>query len=151
MLLWKGILQTLNKVLVNRNLLIVVFVHLQLSSTKDIENKSTLLHYIADTVERKFPDLLSFTDDLPHIDRAARVSTDMIQKTLRQMDTNVRNLETDLNNNKVPQSEDDLFSKVMGVSFLKRQIKPYCLFFCVCLIYLFINTYYKFIVIIVNK
>lgn len=100
-----------------------MFAHLQLSSTKDIENKTTLLHYIADTVERKFPDLLSFTDDLPHIDRAARVSTDMIQKTLRQMDTNVRNLETDLNNNKVPQSEDDLFSKVMGVSFLRQQIK----------------------------
>lgn len=116
---------------IHRNLLMLVFVNLQLSSTKDIENKTTLLHYIADTVERKFPDLLSFTDDLPHIDRAARVSTDMIQKTLRQMDTNVRNLETDLNNNKVPQSEDDLFSKVMGVSFPNSTVY---FFFCFILL-----------------
>lgn len=131
----------------------LVFVNLQLSSTKDIENKTTLLHYIADTVERKFPDLLSFTDDLPHIDRAARVSTDMIQKTLRQMDTNVRNLETDLNNNKVPQSEDDLFSKVMGVSFLRQQIKLYCLFFNFDLFYSYTNTitYDLIIVSMVNK
>ncbi|XP_054279707.1 protein diaphanous isoform X2 [Macrosteles quadrilineatus] len=86
----------------------------KLSSTKDIENKTTLLHYLADTVERKFPELMTFADDLPHIDRAARVSTADIQKTLRQMESNVKNLETDLNNNKVPQNEDDLFTKVMG-------------------------------------
>ena len=91
-----------------------------MSGTKDIENKTTLLHYLADTVERKFPELLSFGDELTHVDRAARVATDVIQKTLRTMETNVRNLETDLANSKQPQSEDDMFVQVMGVSLTKQ-------------------------------
>lgn len=62
---------------------------------------------------------MSFGDELAHIDRAARVATDVIQKTLRTMETNVRNLETDLANSKQPQSEDDKFVEVMGVSLIK--------------------------------
>lgn len=91
----------------------------KLTSTKDVENKTTLLHYLVETIERKFPDLLTFEDELRHVDRAARVAVDSIQKALRQMDSSVRNLETDLNNCKVPQGEDDKFVQVMG-SFAKE-------------------------------
>nr|CAD7437653.1 unnamed protein product [Timema bartmani] len=91
----------------------------KLTSTKDIENKITLMHYLVETIERKFPELLSFHEELSHVDRASRVSVDTIQKTLRQMDANIRNLETDLANNKVPQSEDDKFIDIMG-SFAKE-------------------------------
>ncbi|XP_059482585.1 protein diaphanous isoform X2 [Neocloeon triangulifer] len=86
----------------------------KLSSTKDIENKSTLMHYLAETVEKKFPDLLALSEELAHIDRAARVSVDTIGKTLRTMDTSIRNLETDLTNSKVPQNADDKFYDVMS-------------------------------------
>ncbi|CAB3371123.1 Hypothetical predicted protein [Cloeon dipterum] len=86
----------------------------KLSSTKDIENKSTLMHYLAETVEKKFEHLLTFSDELVHIDRAARVSVDMIGKTLRNMDMSIRNLETDLSNSKVPQNADDKFYEVMS-------------------------------------
>jgi diaphanous 2 len=88
-----------------------------LTSTKDIENKITLLHYLVETIESKFPELLTFSEDLTHVDKAARVSVETIQKTLRQMDASIRNLETDLNNTKQPQGDDDRFSEVMGVSF----------------------------------
>lgn len=54
---------------------------------------------------------------MPHIDRASRVSIDTLQKTLKQMDSNIRNLQTDITNNKVPQSDDDKFLDVMEVSF----------------------------------
>jgi hypothetical protein len=47
--------------------------------------------------------------------RASRVSLDTIQKTLKQMDSNIRNLQTDINNNRVPQSGDDKFLEVMEV------------------------------------
>jgi hypothetical protein len=77
----------------------------------------TLLHYLVETIESKFPELLTFNEDLAHVDKAARVPVETIQKTLRQMDANVRNLENDLNNNKQPQGDDDMFSEVMGVSF----------------------------------
>lgn len=86
----------------------------KLSSTKDYENKQTLLHYIADVVEKKFPDALTFNEDLSHVDKASRVSLDNIQKTMRQMNSSLKNLESDLNNNKIPQSDDDRFMEVMG-------------------------------------
>jgi diaphanous 2 len=70
-----------------------------------------------ETIESKFPELLTFSEDLAHVDRAARVSVETVQKTLRQMDANVQNLETDLKNIKQPQGDDDKFSEVMGVSF----------------------------------
>jgi len=70
-----------------------------------------------ETIESKFPELLTFSEDLAHVDKAARVSVETIQKSLRQMDANVQNLETDLKNTKQPQEEDDKFSEVMGVSF----------------------------------
>lgn len=98
-----------------------------MTSTKDVENKTTLLHYLVETIERKFPDLLTFEDELRHVDRAARVAVDSIQKALRQMDSSVRNLETDLNNCKVPQGEDDKFVQVMGVSFICKSHYFYCL------------------------
>ncbi|XP_018568924.1 protein diaphanous isoform X2 [Anoplophora glabripennis] len=85
----------------------------KLTATKDVSNKQTLLHYIAETIETKWPELLNFYDEMPHIDRASRVSLDNIQKTLKQMDSNIRNLKTDLENNKVPQGADDKFLEVM--------------------------------------
>lgn len=86
----------------------------KLTNTKDFENKQTLLHYIAEVVEVKFPDCISFFEDLSHVDKASRVSLDNIQKTMRQMNASLKNLESDLNNNKVPQSPDDKFIEVMG-------------------------------------
>mgnify|MGYP003729936575 CR=1 FL=1 len=88
----------------------------QLSTTKDVENKS-MLHYLVDIIEKKFPEILDFADELPHIDRAAKISTETIQKTLQQMKANLSNLQIDLNNSRVPQSDDDKFEKVMNVSF----------------------------------
>jgi hypothetical protein len=92
---------------------------LQLSGTKDSQNKSTLMHYLVDTIERKFPELLTFYDEISHVDRASRVSKDALKKSLDAMEMNVKDLEKDLKNNKVRQSEDDKFIEVMGVSFIE--------------------------------
>lgn len=76
------------------------------------------MHYLVDTIEQKFPECLSFPEELAHVDRASRVSLENVQRTLRQMDSNIRNLEQDLSNAKIPQSDEDMFVDVMGVSFL---------------------------------
>lgn len=94
-----------------------LFFSFQLTSTKDIDNKQTLMHYLVDTIERKFPECLNYSEELAHVDRASRVSLENVQRTLRQMDANTRNLEQDLSNAKIPQSDEDLFADVMGVSF----------------------------------
>lgn len=54
--------------------------------------------------------------------RASRVSLDTIQKTLKQMDSNIKNLQQDVTNNRVPQSEDDHFAEIMDVSFVFNQL-----------------------------
>lgn len=86
----------------------------KLTNTKDLDNKQTLLHYMVETIESKFPDLLNFGEELPHVERAARVSIENIQKTMHQMTTSLKNLKSDLENSKVPQSPDDKFVEVMG-------------------------------------
>ena len=91
------------------------FLNLQLTSTKDAENKTTLLHYLVDIIEEKFPDILIFNEEILHVDRASRVSMDTIQKTLKQMDSSIKNLEMDLKNNvKAASTDDDRFLDVMG-------------------------------------
>ncbi|XP_039752772.1 protein diaphanous isoform X2 [Pararge aegeria] len=86
----------------------------KLTATKDLENKQTLLHYLVDTIEGKFPDVLAFAEEMPHIDRAARVSMENLQKALKKMDNDIKALETDLNNSRVPQSPEDLFHETMS-------------------------------------
>ena len=50
-----------------------------------------------------------------HIDKAARVSIESIQKVLKQMDNSIRNLETDLkNSSRTNQEPDDKFEDAMG-------------------------------------
>eukprot|EP00095_Tigriopus_kingsejongensis_P005027 maker-scaffold139_size317827-snap-gene-2.29 protein:Tk05027 transcript:maker-scaffold139_size317827-snap-gene-2.29-mRNA-1 annotation:"protein diaphanous-like isoform x2" len=70
----------------------------KLSNTKDRENKATLLHFLVEYVERDYPDVLNFRDELIHLDSASRVSVESIQKILKQMDASIKNMETDLKN-----------------------------------------------------
>lgn len=44
----------------------------QLKGLKTTDNKSTLLHFVAGTVERKFPQVLEFAEDLKFTMAAAR-------------------------------------------------------------------------------
>ena len=39
----------------------------QLSSTKDRENKTTLLHFLVEYAERDYPEVLNFYDELMHL------------------------------------------------------------------------------------
>ncbi len=82
----------------------------QLSNTKDRENKGTLMHFLVEYVERDHPELLSFADELFHLDSAARVSVESIQKVLKQMDSSIKNLEMDLKNAaRAPAEPDDRY------------------------------------------
>ncbi|XP_071036300.1 protein diaphanous isoform X2 [Parasteatoda tepidariorum] len=93
----------------------------KLNSTKAADHKTTLLHYLAEVIEQKYPDVLNFAEELMHVDRAARVSSEQIQKNLSQMKKSVKQLETDLKNFR-PHSEEDRFSEVMSVSFQQEII-----------------------------
>jgi hypothetical protein len=102
----------------------------QLSSTKDIENKQTLMHYLFEIVEQHYPDCQLFIDDLFHVEAASRVSPDLLQKSLRQMESNIKGLEMDLKN--CNQSDpDDRFIEVLGVSLMSILFYVYS-HLCLC-------------------
>jgi hypothetical protein len=44
----------------------------KLFDTRSFDGKTTLLHYLVAHLENKDEDLLQFTYDLPHLDKAAR-------------------------------------------------------------------------------
>jgi len=87
----------------------------KLSNTKDRDNKGTLLHFLVETIEKSHPQLINFYDELMHVDKAARVSCESVQKALKQMDNSIKNLETDLkNSSRTNQDPDDRFEEAMG-------------------------------------
>jgi len=87
----------------------------KLNNTKDRDNNGTLLHFLVELVERDHPELLSFEEEILHLDPASRVSVESIQKVLKQMDNSIKNLETDLKNAaRTAQEKDDRFVEAMG-------------------------------------
>jgi len=86
----------------------------KLINTKDRESK-TLLHFLVETIEKDYPDLLTFYEELPYVDKASRVSMDGVLKALKQMDNSIKNLEMDLQNNaRAATDPDDKFAESMG-------------------------------------
>merc|ERR1719318_575463 len=88
----------------------------KLSNTKDRDNKTTLLHFLVETIEFSYPDLINFYEEIMHLDKAARVSCESIEKVLKQMEVSLRNLDTDLLiSSKAVLDPDDNFSEAMGM------------------------------------
>jgi diaphanous 2 len=87
----------------------------KLNNTKDRENKSTLLYFLVEHIEKDYPELITFADEMFHIDSASRVNIENIQKLLKQMDNSIKALDMDLKNNaKAAPERDDRFAQAMG-------------------------------------
>ncbi|MCJ8737961.1 hypothetical protein PDJAM_G00030080 [Pangasius djambal] len=80
----------------------------KLKDTKSADQMSTLLHFLAEVCEEKFPDVLKFVDDLQHVDRASRVSAENLEKSLKQMEKQLLQLEKDLDTFSSPENQDDM-------------------------------------------
>ncbi|XP_055335642.1 protein diaphanous-like [Paramacrobiotus metropolitanus] len=85
----------------------------QLTNTKTVDNKKTLLHVLIDLLESKYPDTLSVGDELLHVDKAARVSKENVTKALKAMETSLVQLERQLQSAATP-DKGDKFAEVMG-------------------------------------
>lgn len=68
--------KTSNKILflvfVCNCLYLCICVLLQLKDTKSADQKTTLLHFLAQICEEEFPNVIKFVEDLEHVDRASR-------------------------------------------------------------------------------
>ena len=49
----------------------------QLRDTKSADLKQTLLHFLADVCQEQYPDVMGFTDELIHVEKASRGTWDI--------------------------------------------------------------------------
>uniref|UniRef100_A0A8C4RCH2 Diaphanous related formin 1 n=1 Tax=Eptatretus burgeri TaxID=7764 RepID=A0A8C4RCH2_EPTBU len=81
----------------------------KLKDTKSADQQKTLLHFLAEICEEKYPEVLRFTEELSHLEKASKVSAEMIQKNLKQMEKQILQLEKDISSFPEPENEHDLF------------------------------------------
>ena len=87
----------------------------KLANTKDRDNKNTLMHFLVEHIEKDYPELLSFPDEMNHIESASRVNIENIQKLLKQMENSIKALDMDLKNAaRAAPEKDDQFAEAMG-------------------------------------
>ncbi|KAM4630487.1 protein diaphanous homolog 3-like [Polymixia lowei] len=87
----------------------------KLKDTKSADQTTTLLHFLAQVCEEEFPDVIKFVDDLEHVDRASRVSAENLEKSLRQMERQLLQLEKDLETFSSPDDPNDMFHTKMAI------------------------------------
>ncbi|CAG2233282.1 DIAPH2 [Mytilus edulis] len=88
----------------------------KLANTKAQDGKTTLVHFIANIVEQKYPELVGFLDEFTHLDKAARVSEETVTKNLKSMEKQLKQLETDIKNISKTNVDGDRFAEVMNIS-----------------------------------
>uniref|UniRef100_A0AAY4DMP9 Diaphanous related formin 1 n=1 Tax=Denticeps clupeoides TaxID=299321 RepID=A0AAY4DMP9_9TELE len=95
----------------------------KLRDTKSADQKQTLLHFLADVCQEQHSDVMHFTDELIHIEKASRVSAEMLQKNLAQMGKQIKSLEKDIETFPPPQNDRDKFVEKMTISFTSSTAK----------------------------
>ncbi|XP_059012873.1 protein diaphanous homolog 2 isoform X7 [Mustela lutreola] len=96
----------------------------KIRDTKSADQKTTLLHFIAEICEEKYRDILKFPDELEHVESASKVSAQILKSNLTAMEQQIINLERDIK--KFPETEDqhDKFVEKM-TSFTKSARDQY--------------------------
>ncbi|KAI4830063.1 hypothetical protein KUCAC02_001716, partial [Chaenocephalus aceratus] len=91
----------------------------KLKDTKSADQTTTLLHFLAQVCEEEFPDVISFVEDLDHVDRSSREN---LEKSLKQMERQLLQLERDLETFSSPDDPNDIFGKVAREQYDKLVI-----------------------------
>ncbi|KAK2178702.1 hypothetical protein NP493_533g01102 [Ridgeia piscesae] len=98
----------------------------KLNNTKTSDQKLTLMHFLVKTIEERYPDLLSFPEELLHVDQAARVSEDFLQKNITMMGRSLRQMEIDIKNAQTDKTapSNDRFVEVMS-NFINKALEQH--------------------------
>uniref|UniRef100_A0A671XY16 Diaphanous-related formin 3 n=1 Tax=Sparus aurata TaxID=8175 RepID=A0A671XY16_SPAAU len=97
----------------------------KLKDTKSADQKTTLLHFLAQVCEEEYPNVIKFVEELEHVDRASRVSAENLEKSLRQMERQLLQLERDLETFSSPDDQNDMFFTKMAISFTQVAREQY--------------------------
>ncbi|XP_036082274.1 protein diaphanous homolog 2 isoform X4 [Rousettus aegyptiacus] len=96
----------------------------KIRDTKSADQKTTLLHFLAEICEEKYQDILKFPEELEHVESASKVSAQILKSNLAGMERQIVHLEGDIK--KFPQTgnEHDKFVEKM-TSFTKTARDQY--------------------------
>lgn len=67
-----------------------------LNEIKSNDNKKTLLHFLVQTIEKDFPELLSFGDEIIHVNDAAILDVDKIESLMQKLADSLTMLKQEL-------------------------------------------------------
>uniref|UniRef100_A0A493T794 Diaphanous related formin 3 n=1 Tax=Anas platyrhynchos platyrhynchos TaxID=8840 RepID=A0A493T794_ANAPP len=81
----------------------------KLKDTKSADQKTTLLHFLVEVCEESYQDVLNFTEDFQHLDKASKVSAENLEKSLKHMERQLQQLEKDLQTFPVAEDKHDKF------------------------------------------
>ncbi|XP_032886280.1 protein diaphanous homolog 2 isoform X1 [Amblyraja radiata] len=96
----------------------------KLKDTKSVDQKVTLMHFLAEISEEKYPDILKFTDEISHIESASKVSDQNLKSSLDAMERQIKRLENDIKKFSETDDEHDKFVEKMS-SFAKHAREQY--------------------------
>uniref|UniRef100_A0A8C3MUT7 Protein diaphanous homolog 2 n=1 Tax=Geospiza parvula TaxID=87175 RepID=A0A8C3MUT7_GEOPR len=89
----------------------------KIRDTKSSDQKTTLLHFLAEICEENYRDILKFPDELQHVESASKVSAQTLKSNLDSMNQQIQRLEKDIENFPKSQDEHDKFVEKMSISF----------------------------------
>ncbi|XP_066480618.1 protein diaphanous homolog 1 [Tiliqua scincoides] len=96
----------------------------KLQDIKSGDQKLTMLHFLADTCEQQYPEVMKFPDEFTHVDKASQVSAEILRKNLNQMNKQISDLQRDIETFPSATDEKDKFVEKM-TSFVKEAQKQY--------------------------
>ncbi|XP_051716825.1 protein diaphanous homolog 2 isoform X1 [Ctenopharyngodon idella] len=94
----------------------------KLRDTKSTDQNTTLLHFLAEKCEEKYPEILKFPDELEHVESASKVSAQILKASLDTMERHIERLENDIQNfPKTDDKQDKFVEKMSGFSKHSRE------------------------------
>nr|XP_047933236.1 protein diaphanous homolog 2 isoform X2 [Anser cygnoides] len=96
----------------------------KIRDTKSTDQKTTLLHFLAEICEENYRDILKFPDELQHVESASKVSAQTLKSNLDSMNHQIQRLENDIENFPKTQDEHDKFVEKMS-SFAESAREQY--------------------------
>ncbi|XP_048815918.1 protein diaphanous homolog 2 isoform X1 [Lagopus muta] len=83
--------------------------------TKSTDQKTTLLHFLAEVCEENYRDILKFTDELQHVESASKVSDKTLKSNLDSMNKQIQCIENDIKRFPKTDDEHDKFVEKMSI------------------------------------
>lgn len=96
----------------------------KIKDTKSADQKSTLLHFLAEICDEQHRDILKFPDELEHVESASKVSAQILKSNLVAMEQSLLHLERNIKNFPKAESPHDKFVEKM-MSFTQNAREQY--------------------------